>query len=48
MRFLVIGTLILMGYDLDDKESWFHGMELFSKELMPALNQAVGTTAGVG
>ncbi len=42
-----IGTLILMGYDLDDKQSWFHSMELFSKELMPALNKALGTTAGI-
>ena len=43
-----IGTLILMGYDLDDKESWFHSMELFSNELMPALNRAVATTAPAG
>jgi alkanesulfonate monooxygenase SsuD/methylene tetrahydromethanopterin reductase-like flavin-dependent oxidoreductase (luciferase family) len=35
------GTLVLMGYDWDDKASWLHSMELFSKELMPALNQAV-------
>ena len=35
------GTLILMGYDWDDKEAWVHSMELFAKELMPALNQAV-------
>jgi len=35
------GTLVLMGYDWDDKSSWLHSMELFSKELMPALNQAV-------
>ena len=36
------GTLILMGYDWDDKEAWVHSMELFARELMPALNQAVG------
>jgi alkanesulfonate monooxygenase SsuD/methylene tetrahydromethanopterin reductase-like flavin-dependent oxidoreductase (luciferase family) len=35
------GTLILMGYDWDDKASWLHSLELFSKELMPALNLAV-------
>ena len=35
------GTLILMGYDWDDKPSWLRSMELFSKELMPALNRAV-------
>ena len=36
------GTLILMGYDWDDKEAWVHSMELFAGELMPALNRAVG------
>jgi alkanesulfonate monooxygenase SsuD/methylene tetrahydromethanopterin reductase-like flavin-dependent oxidoreductase (luciferase family) len=36
------GTLVLMGYDWDDKSSWLRSMELFSKELMPALNRAVG------
>ena len=35
------GTLVLMSYDWDDKASWLHSMELFSKELMPALNKAV-------
>ena len=35
------GTLVLMGYDWDDKASWLHSLELFSKELMPALNKAV-------
>ncbi len=35
------GTLVLMSYDWDDKESWLHSMELFSRELMPALNKAV-------
>src|SRR5438552_2410386 len=35
------GTLILMGYDWDDKPSWLRSMELFGKELMPALNKAV-------
>jgi alkanesulfonate monooxygenase SsuD/methylene tetrahydromethanopterin reductase-like flavin-dependent oxidoreductase (luciferase family) len=37
------GTLILMSYDWDDKPSWLHSMELFARELMPALNQAVGS-----
>jgi alkanesulfonate monooxygenase SsuD/methylene tetrahydromethanopterin reductase-like flavin-dependent oxidoreductase (luciferase family) len=36
------GTLVLMSYDWDDKESWLHSMELFARELMPALNKAVG------
>jgi alkanesulfonate monooxygenase SsuD/methylene tetrahydromethanopterin reductase-like flavin-dependent oxidoreductase (luciferase family) len=35
------GTLVLMGYDWDDKRSWLHSMELFARELMPALNKAV-------
>jgi hypothetical protein len=39
------GTLILMGYDWDDKPSWLRSMELFSKELMPALNKAVDGVA---
>jgi len=30
-----------MSYDWDDKESWLHSMELFARELMPALNRAV-------
>ncbi|HKB37791.1 MAG TPA: LLM class flavin-dependent oxidoreductase, partial [Gemmataceae bacterium] len=35
------GTLVLMSYDWDDKQSWLHSMELFARELMPALNKAV-------
>jgi alkanesulfonate monooxygenase SsuD/methylene tetrahydromethanopterin reductase-like flavin-dependent oxidoreductase (luciferase family) len=35
------GMLALMGYDWDDKASWLHSMELFARELMPALNKAV-------
>ncbi len=34
------GTLILMGYDWDDKPSWLRSVELFARELMPALNRA--------
>ena len=41
-----IGTLILMSYDWDDKQSWLHSMDLFVNELMPALGKAVsGVTA---
>jgi len=36
------GNLILMSYDWDDKQSWLHSMDLFAKELMPALNKAMG------
>jgi alkanesulfonate monooxygenase SsuD/methylene tetrahydromethanopterin reductase-like flavin-dependent oxidoreductase (luciferase family) len=35
------GTLVLMSYDWDDKQSWLHSMELFVREVMPALNKAV-------
>ncbi|MGD9645745.1 MAG: LLM class flavin-dependent oxidoreductase [Pirellulales bacterium] len=39
------GTLILMSYDWDDKPSWVHSMELFARELMPRLNQALSGVA---
>ncbi len=35
------GTLVLMGFDWDDKTSWVRNLELFATELMPALNKAV-------
>ena len=31
-----------MGYDWDDREAWIRSNELFARELMPALNKAVG------
>ena len=39
------GTLVLMSYDWDDKQSWLRSMELFANELMPALNKAIGAVA---
>ena len=36
------GTLVMMSYDWDDKQSWLHSTELFAKELIPALNKALG------
>jgi alkanesulfonate monooxygenase SsuD/methylene tetrahydromethanopterin reductase-like flavin-dependent oxidoreductase (luciferase family) len=39
------GTLVLMSYDWDDKESWVHSLELFARELVPSLNKAVCGTA---
>lgn len=36
-----IGTLVLMGFDWDDKASWLRNLELFATELMPALNKAM-------
>ena len=35
------GTLVMMSYDWDDKDSWLRSLELFATELMPALNRAV-------
>ena len=32
------GTLILMGYDWDDKEAWLRSMDLFVHEVMPRMN----------
>jgi len=39
------GTLVLMGYDWDDKPSWITSVELFARELMPRLNQSIGSAA---
>lgn len=41
------GWLILMSYDWDDKPSWIRSMELFARELMPALNRAVHGASAV-
>ena len=35
------GTLVMMSYDWDDKDSWLRSLELFATELMPALNREV-------
>ncbi len=37
------GTLVMMSYDWDDKDSWLRSLELFATELMPALNQVQPT-----
>ena len=42
------GTLILMSYDWDDKQSWLRSMELFARELMPALNKSLGRMKAEG
>ena len=42
------GTLVLVAHDWDDKERHLHSLELFSKEVMPALNvllSPVGTSS---
>ncbi len=35
------GTLVMMGFDWDDKASWLRHLDLFANELIPALNKAV-------
>ena len=35
------GTLVMMGFDWDDKPSWLRHLDLFATELMPALNRAI-------
>ena len=41
------GTLVIQGFDWDDKASWLRCLELFAREVMPAFNREVsGTTAG--
>ncbi len=37
------GTLVMMSYDWDDKDSWLRSLELFATELMPALNRVPST-----
>ena len=34
------GTLVMMGYDWDDKDAWVNSLELFANELMPKVNVA--------
>ena len=36
------GTLVMMGYDWDDKDAWVNSLELFANELMPSVNKALG------
>jgi alkanesulfonate monooxygenase SsuD/methylene tetrahydromethanopterin reductase-like flavin-dependent oxidoreductase (luciferase family) len=33
------GTVVMVAHDWDDKERWVHSLELFAKEVMPALNK---------
>ena len=45
------GTLVMMEFDWvdeDDRQAWLHSTELFTGELLPRLNAAVGATASVG
>ena len=45
------GTLVMMEFDWmdeDDRQAWLHSTELFTGELLPRLNAAVGAIAAVG
>ena len=32
------GTLVLEAHDWDDRQRWLHSLELFAREVVPALN----------
>ena len=36
------GTLVLVAHDWDDKDRWLHSLELFAKEVVPAVNKQAG------
>jgi alkanesulfonate monooxygenase SsuD/methylene tetrahydromethanopterin reductase-like flavin-dependent oxidoreductase (luciferase family) len=38
----VFGTLILTAHDWDDRDRWTHHLELFTREVVPAFNRAIG------
>jgi alkanesulfonate monooxygenase SsuD/methylene tetrahydromethanopterin reductase-like flavin-dependent oxidoreductase (luciferase family) len=33
------GTLVMVAHDWDDKHRWLHSLDLFAKEVMPAINR---------
>jgi alkanesulfonate monooxygenase SsuD/methylene tetrahydromethanopterin reductase-like flavin-dependent oxidoreductase (luciferase family) len=35
------GTLVLVAHDWDDRQRWLHSLELFSREVVPALGRAM-------
>lgn len=35
------GTLVLTAHDWDDRERWLRSLQLFAREVVPALNQAI-------
>jgi alkanesulfonate monooxygenase SsuD/methylene tetrahydromethanopterin reductase-like flavin-dependent oxidoreductase (luciferase family) len=36
------GTLILTAHDWDDRDQWIRSLELFTREVVPAFNRAIG------
>jgi alkanesulfonate monooxygenase SsuD/methylene tetrahydromethanopterin reductase-like flavin-dependent oxidoreductase (luciferase family) len=41
-RIGAFGTLVLVAHDWDDRQRWLHSLELFSREVVPAFNRALG------
>jgi limonene 1,2-monooxygenase len=41
-RIGAFGTLVLVAHDWDDRRQWLHSLELFTREVMPAFNRAIG------
>ncbi len=41
-RIGAFGTLVLVAHDWDDRRRWLRSLELFSKEVVPAYNRAIG------
>jgi alkanesulfonate monooxygenase SsuD/methylene tetrahydromethanopterin reductase-like flavin-dependent oxidoreductase (luciferase family) len=41
-RIGAFGTLVLVAHDWDDRERWLHSLELFARQVAPALNRALG------
>ena len=39
------GTLVLIAHDWDDRAAWLHSLELFSNEVVPKLDRAIGDRA---
>ena len=42
-RIGAFGTLVLVAHDWDDRSRWLRSLELFGKEVMPALNRAIAS-----
>ena len=36
------GNLVLIAHDWDDRDRWVHSLELFTREVVPAFNKAIG------
>jgi alkanesulfonate monooxygenase SsuD/methylene tetrahydromethanopterin reductase-like flavin-dependent oxidoreductase (luciferase family) len=36
------GTLVLVAHDWDDRRQWLHHLDLFTQEVVPRFNRAIG------